>query len=42
MPIAKLGAVRMWYDERGQGDPLVLHPVQTFAPIRRAEPSSSG
>ena len=27
MPIAELAAVPMWYDERGQGDPLVLlHP----------------
>jgi pimeloyl-ACP methyl ester carboxylesterase len=27
MPIAELAAVSMWYDERGQGDPLVLlHP----------------
>jgi pimeloyl-ACP methyl ester carboxylesterase len=27
MPIAELGTVPMWYDERGQGDPLVLlHP----------------
>ena len=27
MPIAELATVPMWYDERGQGDPLVLlHP----------------
>jgi pimeloyl-ACP methyl ester carboxylesterase len=27
MPIAKLPTVPMWYDERGDGDPLVLlHP----------------
>jgi len=27
MPIARLATVPMWYDERGDGDPLVLlHP----------------
>jgi hypothetical protein len=27
MPTAELADVQMWYDERGQGDPLVaLHP----------------
>jgi hypothetical protein len=34
---AEVNGVRMWYDERGAGDPLLTFgPVSTFMPIRRA------
>ena len=40
MPIAELATVSMWYDERGQGDPLVLlHPGGAGVDSRALTPS---
>ncbi|HEY0936859.1 MAG TPA: alpha/beta hydrolase [Trebonia sp.] len=40
MPIAELASVPMWYDERGDGDPLVLlHPGGAGIDSRALEPS---
>jgi pimeloyl-ACP methyl ester carboxylesterase len=39
----QLGAVRTWYDERGEGDPLVLlHGGQVRRAVLRAEPARAG
>ncbi|MBO0819108.1 MAG: alpha/beta hydrolase, partial [Actinobacteria bacterium] len=40
MPVAELGAVSMWYEERGQGDPLVLlHPGGAGVDARALAPT---
>jgi hypothetical protein len=39
----QLGAVRTWYDEHGEGDPLVLlHGGQVRRAVLRAEPARAG
>ena len=43
MPTAKLATVRMWYDERGQGDPCVLlHPGGAGVDSRALTPTLEG
>ena len=43
MPVAQLGAVSMWYDERGHGDPLVLlHPGGAGVDSRALGPNLAG
>lgn len=43
MPVAELGAVSMWYEERGEGDPLVLlHPGGAGVDARALAPNLEG